>query len=153
MTALATTDELAARLPFVMDTDEEREATGALEDLSDDARHYGRSTWDDPATVPAEVKNLVLRAAARHMKNPDGFTSSRAGDENVYWTDRGQDSGSATFTEAEIKKLKALSGRSTGFHSSTISAWGSPDRDTAGTSQLVRDENGFLMPMPSVDPW
>lgn len=130
MTALATTEELALRLPFVMDTDEEREATGALDDLSDDARIYGRGTWGDTVACPDEVKNLVLRAAARHMKNYDGFTSSRAGDENVYWTDRGHEAGSAYFTEREIKKLKALAGSRAGFHSVAASAWGTPDRRT-----------------------
>jgi hypothetical protein len=129
MAALATPEELADRLPFVMDADEIREAVGALEDLSDDARFHGKTTWTDPATIPTEVKNLILRAASRHMKNYDGFTGSRAGDEDVNWTDRGENAGSAYFLPVEIKKLKALAGnRNSGFYTSSISAWGSADR-------------------------
>lgn len=110
MTALATTAQLAERLPFVMDEDETREAEGALEDLSDDARHYGKPTWSNPENTPQPVINLILRAAARHMKNPDGYVTSRAGDEAITWTDRGELSGSATFTREEQLRLKEYGG-------------------------------------------
>jgi hypothetical protein len=128
MEALATVEQLADRLPFVMDAGEIREAQGALEDLSDDARHLGKQSWGDAATAPSEVVRLVLRAASRHMKNYDGFTQSRAGDETVAWNDKGEEAGAAYFTEAEKKKLKALAGNHSGFHSVSAAAWGSPTR-------------------------
>jgi hypothetical protein len=108
--ALATLDELAPRLPFVMDPDEEREAAGALEDLSDDARHYGSHKWTAPINTPRQVIRLILKAAARHMKNPDGYTVSRAGDESVSWGEKGDNAGSAFFTPDEIKRLNELGG-------------------------------------------
>lgn len=111
--ALAEVADLAERLPFVMSTDEEREATGALEDLSDEARHFGSDAWLDPDTCPREVKNLVLKAAGRHMKNYDGYTSSAAGDERVAWSDRGSnpdEDGSATFSPTERTRLSDLAG-------------------------------------------
>lgn len=145
-TALITTEELTGRLPFEMDADETREAEGALEDLSDDARFYGKVQWATPATTPRQVKNLVLRAAARHMKNYDGFTQSRAGDESLSWTDRGEDAGSAYFTEREIKILRQMSGNQrNGFHSVAVTAWGNSPRVDA--SNLVRDEDGFPLPL------
>lgn len=148
--ALVTVEELAARLPFVMDEDEKREAVGALEDLSDDARSYGRATWTTPATAPRQVKNMIRRAAGRHMKNYDGFTTSRAGDESVGWTDRGEQSGSAYFTAAEIKMLRGLSGRG-GFTSVPLSGY----QDTRGAVGYVPAAGGgdpFPM-FASDEPW
>ena len=123
MTALVSVEELSDRLPFEMDSDEEREATGALDDLSDDARYYGSESWETPETAPHQVKNLILKAAVRHMKNYEGYTQSRAGDETVGWTDRGHESGSAYFTESEQKRLAAYANRST-LHSVSVSSWG-----------------------------
>ena len=145
--ALVSVDELAFRLPFVMDEDEIREAEGALEDLSDDARFYGKVNWATPETTPRQVRNLVLRAAARHMKNYDGFTQSRAGDESLSWTDRGEDAGSAYFTEREIKTLRQMSGNQrNGFHSVSVTGWGNPTRP-ADSSLLIRDGDGFPLPV------
>lgn len=150
MEALVTVPELAARLPFVMDDDEMREAEGALEDLSDDARSYGRVTWLSPTSAPRQVRNLVLRAAARHMKNPDAFVTSRAGDETLGWTDRGEQGGSAYFTKSEISLLRGLSGRG-GFASVPLSSW----QHTAGSVGYVPAAGGgdpFPM-FASDEPW
>ena len=136
MEALVTIEQLAARLPFVMDADELREGSGALDDLSDDARTYGKLSWTIQATTPRQVRNLILRAAVRHMKNPDGFTQSRAGDETLGWTDRGEDAGAAYFTDREIKMLRLLNGKST-FHSVDTTAWGPTRTRQEG---LVPDE-------------
>jgi hypothetical protein len=121
---LATIEELEAVLPFVMDDGERREATGALNDLSDEARHYGNPRWDGSddanptAKPPYSITNLVLKAARRHMKNYEGFISSRAGDEAVGWTDRKEDAGSATFTREERERIKIIGGNQrSGFHS------------------------------------
>ena len=147
MQALVTTTELAERLPFVMDDDELREAEGALEDLSDDARTYGKSIWTEPNNTPAQVKRLILRAAARHMKNYEGYTQSRAGDETVAWTDRGEDAGSATFTRKEIETLRAMSGnQGAGFHTVPVFAH-SNQAHTPNVNDLVRDESGFVLPL------
>lgn len=113
MEALAAVSELAARLPFDMDDGEQREAQGALDDLSDEARFYGDERWDKPESAPYPVKQLVLKAAARHMKNPEGYAMSAAGDERVSWQDRKDPgtAGSATFTDEERKRLRELAGR------------------------------------------
>lgn len=112
MEALASLSELAERLPFTLSPDDERDARGILEDLSDDARHYGRSTWVNTSRTPRQICRLVLRAAVRHMRNPDGYTQSRAGDESVSWTDRGEDSGSAYFTDNEREMIRTIAGKS-----------------------------------------
>lgn len=119
---LASVTELQARLPFDMDEMEEREALGALEYLSDDARTYGRSSWSAPANTPQAVRSVILKAAIRHMKAYEGFVQSRAGDETVVWTDRGDDSGTAYFTDREINSLRRLAGAG-GVISTPIFAW------------------------------
>jgi hypothetical protein len=113
---LATLPELQSRLDWALDTGEQSVATAALADLSDDARFYGSQRWDS-TTAPRQVKSLVLRAAARFMRNPDGFVQSRAGDETIQWSDNGEDAGTAHFTEREQKILGALAGRGQGIAS------------------------------------
>ena len=113
MEPLATIEELAARLAFEMDDDDKREAEGALESLSDDARFYGKSTWIDPTVTPPQICRLVLKAANRYMKNFDGFAQSRAGDETVTWSNQdGEDAGSPHFTSREVAQLRQLAGES-----------------------------------------
>lgn len=112
---LATLPELQSRLDWELDSGEQGVATAALADLSDDARFYGSQRWDS-ATAPRQVKSLVLRAAARFMRNPDGYVQSRAGDETIVWNDAaGEDAGTAHFTEREEKILAALAGRGQGI--------------------------------------
>jgi hypothetical protein len=110
---LATTDDVAARLPFVMSPEELRECEGALADLSDEARYYGSGNWTEETRTPNEVKNLILKACARHMKNYEGYISNRAGDETVAWAQpRSTDEvGSARFSPAERQRLSDLGGR------------------------------------------
>jgi hypothetical protein len=110
----ATLPELQARLDWTLDAGEQSVATAALADLSDDARFYGSQRWDS-TTAPRQAKSLVLRAAARHMRNPDGYVQSRAGDETIQWSDGGEDAGTAHFTEREQKILGALAGRGQGI--------------------------------------
>lgn len=115
--------ELQARLDWTLDAGEQNVAESALSDLSDDARFYGSSRWDSE-TAPRQVKSLVLRAAVRHMRNPDGFVQSRAGDETIQWSDGGEDAGTAHFTEREEKMLAAMAGRGTGLVSVNVIAYG-----------------------------
>ena len=107
---LVSLDDLSARLPFVMDEDEIREANGALADLSFDAQTIGSANWTTPLDTPQSVKNLIVRAAARHMKNYEGYTMSRAGDETVQWQDHDV-AGQATFTKDEKSMLKQMGGK------------------------------------------
>ena len=124
---LATLPELQARLDWQLDSGEQNVATSALEDLSDDARFYGSNRWDSD-TAPRQVKSLVLRAAVRHMRNPDGFVQSRAGDETIQWSDGGEDAGTAHFTQREEKMLAALAGRGSCLASVNVVAYGPTNR-------------------------
>ncbi|MEU4155700.1 hypothetical protein [Actinoplanes sp. NPDC026670] len=121
--AYASLDELTERLGRTLDEAEELMAEAALEDATALAMEYGRE-WpeDDP---PRLVKTLVLRSVRRYMENPDGFTTSRAGDETVQWSDaHGRDAGSVYFTRDEQALLKGLAGRTPGLMSASVSAWG-----------------------------
>jgi hypothetical protein len=119
---LATLPDLQARLDWTLSTAEESVATSALADLSDDARFYGSSLWDS-VTAPRQFTSLVLRAAARYMRNPDGFTESRAGDETVEWADR-EEAGTAAFNKREQKMLAAIAGKGGGITSVSTVAYG-----------------------------
>jgi len=122
MDPFATLVELQGRLEWTLDADEAGTATGALEDLSNWARYYGRN-WEATAS-PRLVKTLVLGAAARFMRNPDAYTTSRAGDETVGWTDRGAEAGTATFAVHEIAALKLLARPAGAFGTGIMTAWG-----------------------------
>ena len=111
MEALATLAEVQAGLDWTLSETEEALAEGALEGLSDDARFYGTERWIDDSAAPRQVKNLVIRATRRFLRNPDAYTTSRAGDETVTWTDRRQESGEVHFTDREIKMLAELGGQ------------------------------------------
>ncbi|UZJ23711.1 hypothetical protein RHODO2019_10875 [Rhodococcus antarcticus] len=119
---LASLDELTARLDWKLDEDEIAAAPGYLEEASDLARMYG-SPWPDPDTAPRLVKSLVIASVRRFMRNPEGYTQSRAGDETLAWSDLGHEAGSIYFNEREIKLLKGLSNRSTITTAPTV-AWG-----------------------------
>ena len=131
MEPLASVDELEARLEWALTDEEKNVAQAALEDLSDEARYYGNSAWITPAATPLPVSRLVLKAASRYMRNPDGFTTSRAGDETVTWSDRGMGSGSPEFTENEIRTLRGYGGGKV-MLSAPVVAWESQDIDTVG---------------------
>ena len=118
----ATLAELMGRLEWTLDANEEGTATGALEDLSNWARHYGRN-WDATA-APRLVKTLVLSAAVRYMRNPDGYTTSRAGDETVGWAEHGSQTGNANFLDHEIAALKALARPNATFGTGILTAYG-----------------------------
>lgn len=125
--AIATLADLQARLDWELDLSEEGVAQGAIDDLSDDARFYGKSTWDS-TTAPRQVKSLVLRAAVRYVRNPDGYITSRAGDETVQWAEN-SDAGTAAFTEQERKMLAQIAGRGSGIVSVQLIAHGPTNRN------------------------
>lgn len=122
---LATLDDLKDRCEWTLDPDEERVAQATLVDLSEDARFYGSTAWNS-VLCPRQVKSLVLRATVRYLRNPDGFLQSRAGDEAVHWTDRGEDAGTATFTKKEQEMLATIAGRTRGLMTAPIQHWGTP---------------------------
>lgn len=137
MESLATLEDLKGRLDWTLDEDEERVGEAALEDASDLARAYGKASWFDTTTSPRLARTLVLKAAARYMKNPDGYTQSRAGDETLGWSDAaGENAGTVYFTKDEIKLLERLAGRSQGVMSVPILAW----RTTAARSRFPDTE-------------
>ncbi|MFI5840551.1 hypothetical protein ACIA8K_12665 [Catenuloplanes sp. NPDC051500] len=121
--AYASLDELKERLDWDLDEGQERIAEAALQDASDLAMEYGRE-WPEDAP-PRQVRVLVLRAARRFVENPQGYTTSRAGDETVQWSDAaGENAGSVYFTREEQKLLAGIAGRGVGLTSVTASAWG-----------------------------
>jgi hypothetical protein len=76
---LATVDELEDRLGRALTTDPERaQAEAALSDASALVRDEGRSDWD-ATTVPQAVAAVVLTAALRVVRNPEGFVSEAIG--------------------------------------------------------------------------
>lgn len=150
---LASVDDLVERVPFEMDEGELREATRALEELSDEARHYGSEKWSDPATTPRQVIRLVLKAAARHMKNYEGFLQSRAGDEYVTFSDRGEAMGDAMFTAEERKRLNEWGGNyRPGFHSVGTIAWQSKPAGYVEANR-VPIAGSTAKPFPLPRPW
>lgn len=123
--------DLIARLPFVMDDDETREANGALADLSFDAQTIGSAAWTDTTNTPQSVQNLIVRAAARHMKNYEGYTMSRAGDETVQWQDHDV-AGQATFTKDEKQMLKTMGGKTSFIGTVGVIAYGTKPINPTG---------------------
>ncbi|MET9861965.1 hypothetical protein ABZY93_22110 [Streptomyces smyrnaeus] len=121
--AYATLDDLKGRLDWTLDEDELRIAATALEDASDMAATYGREWAVDSA--PRMVRTLVLKAASRYMRNPGGYTQSRAGDETLAWNDEaGENAGTVYFAREEQDLLAELAGRRPGLTSVPITAWG-----------------------------
>lgn len=114
---LAKYDDLLARLDWTLSPEEERIARSALEDLSDDARNYGSERWASEQVAPRSVRTMVLRAAVRYMRNPDGYIQSRAGDEIVGWAPRKDGLGAAEFSDKEKDELRDLASKRSYFQS------------------------------------
>lgn len=151
---LVAIDDLIARLPFVMNDDDTREAEGALADLSFDAQALGSPHWQDADTTPLAVQNIIVRAAARHMKNYEGYTQSRAGDEAVQWAE--QDTpGQATFSDSEKTALKQLGGRGPFIGSVQMIAYPAANRQHRHVGYVPVDYGGQPFPLYAdpVEPW
>ena len=155
--AYTSLDELKDRLDWELDEAGERMAEGALADATALAMEYGRE-WpeDDP---PRLVKTLVLRAVRRFVENPQGYTTSRAGDETVQWSDaHGRDAGSVYFTHDEQKLLAGIAGRHKGIVSVQVSAWGPQRKHPRHMVEgLVRDPGSPNNPIhwyaSDTEPW
>ncbi|MEV4642768.1 hypothetical protein AB0J80_36045 [Actinoplanes sp. NPDC049548] len=158
--AYASLDELKDRLDFDLDEAEVRVAESALNDASDLAMEYGREWPQDD--VPRLVRTLVLRAAKRHVQNPNGYTVSRAGDETLQWNDAaGDNAGVVYFTRDEQKLLAELAGKRHGLTTAPVSAWG-PQRTNRrmaplGPGNYVPVQGSPNSPFPyfadEVEPW
>ena len=122
MEPLVTLEELEAKLGQVLDDEEKRDAEGALEEASMLVRHYG-APWPDPAKAPQVAKTLVIRSVKRYLKNPDGYTQSRAGDESVAWDGLGDRAMAPYLTKAERQMAASAAGRG-GVTSAPIQPWG-----------------------------
>ena len=125
--SLATIAELSARLDWQLDADETRVGLAALEDLSNEARFYGSVSWVSGNVSPPFARTLVLKAAARYMKNVEGYVRSRAGDEAVDWAEIPDIMGTASFTEGEKRDL-SLQARPSSLLVSQVYAYGNEGR-------------------------
>lgn len=87
-------------------------ASAALEDASALVRAEASKTWldadDNTVTAPAQVITIVVKAALREFRNPDGFTSEQIGDYS-YRTDN---TGGVYLTEEERRIVRAAAGAS-----------------------------------------
>lgn len=145
-------DDMTARMEWTMDDDETRLAVGTLEDLSEDARHYGSKAWTTPENTPRQIQSLIRRTTIRHLRNPDGFTVSRAGDETVGWSDKGDSNGRVEFSDKDIKTIRQIGG-ARAFLTVPIYAWNS---GTPVIQGLVPDAAGgdpFPMYSHNTEPW
>lgn len=154
MEPFATITELQARCDWTFDPDETRAAPGYLEEASDLARSYGRLTWT-PSNAPRLVKSMVISAVRRYMRNPEGYTTSRAGDETLGFVDLGRDAGSIYFTPAEQKLLRGMAGVGGGIRSAGIQAWGPHKRlESSGLSYVPVSGWPNEKPFPlETEPW
>lgn len=91
---------------------------------SDEARSLGVESWTF-ATAPPAVSRIVAAAAARWVANPEGYLTSRAGDETLGWVDIGEEAGTIRFTKREERRLKNFRVKLGGFGSFEITAWNS----------------------------
>lgn len=156
MEPLTTVTAVAKGLDFDLDGELTDIANTAIEDLSDDARFFGLDTWLTPATTPPQVCRLVRRAVIRHMKNYEGYTVSRAGDETLGWSDIGDKAGSPYFTEEEKRMLASYDqiNRPNTLISVGVSAWNSVIRPvSAGLVPTGTNSKPFPMFASEDSPW
>lgn len=85
-------------------------ASAALDDASALVRAEASKTWldGDTVTAPAQVVTIVVKAALREYRNPDGFTSEQLGDYS-YRTDQ---TGGVYLTDDERRIVRAAAGAS-----------------------------------------
>lgn len=113
MYPLATVADLEARLGREFDASELPRISALLDDASALVRDVAGKTWIDPETdellpVPGSIRWVVLRAAERAVRNPEGFSSESAGDYSYQRT--GVQPG-VYLTEAEEKAIRRALGK------------------------------------------
>jgi len=122
--ALVSLEDALKRCDWEVTDAEKSDLQEAILDLSEDARTYGMPSWTHPDRTPAQIIRLVGRAAARYLKNSHGYTTSRAADETVSWSDVGPDAGGAHFTPSEIEALRSYRGGMGAIASIPVIGWG-----------------------------
>lgn len=153
MEPFATLAELQNRLDWTLSPSEVKNATAALDDASMLVRAYGRN-WINATSAPALAKTLTLGAATRYMRNPDGYTQSRAGDETLAWADQGDNAGALYLSKGEIKLLQRLV-RPNGIVSVPLTAWGpmKPQDDRTGYVPAAGSPNSPVPYYAGDGPW
>lgn len=148
MTALVTPERLISSLDWELSEAERQDAKETVEYLSELARAHGRA-WE--LTCPPIVAGTILAAAKRYMRNADGYTVSRAGDETLGWDGIGDKAGAPYFTDRELKVIRMVAGR-TGLSSVPVLAWGS--RNTLPEGHVPDPDGGKPFPLRAAgDPW
>ncbi|QPB09767.1 head-to-tail connector complex protein [Streptomyces phage Shady] len=110
MAALATVEDLQARMGVTFSTAESVAANAALEDISALARLYGLPVWGNAGTTaPEAVKAVVLAVAERRMRNPEGYVSEMAGEYSYRLPEAG--SAGMFFRPDELSIIRQSAGR------------------------------------------
>lgn len=145
MASLATLPELENRLDWTLDAQEKVVAQAALDDASVLVQTVGLA-WTE-SNAPPIVKSIVLSMARRLMVNVQGLTISRAGDEQLSWSDVGDKAGAVYLTADERRLITGIARGAQGLVSVGTYAWGttrSPSR--IGTAYVPVEGNGKPFP-------
>lgn len=105
---LATIEQLQARMRTTFTGADEAFAQAALADASALVRLYGLP-WPDPATAPEVAVGIVLAAAERRVRNPEGYRMELEGSYS-YQLPASAPTGVA-LSPSEIDLLRELAGR------------------------------------------
>lgn len=137
MLPLADITDLEDRLGRIFTGEETTRVVALLDDASALVRDEAGLTWIDPATnlltvVPGSIRAVVLRAAERAVRNPDGFSAESAGD---YSYQRTNVEPGVYLTDAERRIVRKALGRS--------SLWTQPVTRGDEYSQTVWGEDQF----------
>lgn len=112
MEPLASITELEARLGRTFTGEESGRALALLDDASALVRAEAGRDWVDDTgalvAVPAPARAVVLRAAERAARNPEGFRSESAGD---YSYQRSESETGVFLTDAERRIVRRAVGR------------------------------------------
>lgn len=81
---LVDVEEVAKRLDGGLSNNMYKVVEAAILDLSSLVRHYTGINYNQ-YNCPSWIKARMFATLAQYARNPEGFTSSRAGDEGVTW--------------------------------------------------------------------
>lgn len=147
MAALVTLADVAGRIDWTLSPGEELIVEGAISDLSEDARYYSGQNWVTGAEAPPRILSLILRATVRFLRNVEGASQSRAGDETLMWDNRrNEKAGSPYFTEDEIAEITGTGGGGSGLAFGTLGTWSW--NNGAGRKDLTIGTDPGYEPMP-----
>ncbi|GAB7185926.1 hypothetical protein ATKI12_5757 [Kitasatospora sp. Ki12] len=118
---LASVDQLTARLGYPLTGPDLTMAEAALADASAVVRAHGLA-WPDPARVPDVVRSVVLAAAERRVRNPEGYRMEQQGSYSYQLpasTPLGVD-----LTTSEVRLIRGAAGVAGGVYSVPIAGLG-----------------------------